>query len=84
MVAAGLPQPHHIVSMRGREISMMPEGLVKISSNLYETILPMVRAQVESQIKVKDLGKCAIPGMMCPLPRLENPHEIATSDAGST
>ena len=56
--------------MRGREISMMPEGLVKISSNLYETILPMVRAQVESQIKVKDLGKCAIPGMMCPSPRL--------------
>ena len=25
------------------EISMMPEGLVKISSSLYETILPMVR-----------------------------------------
>ena len=46
---------------------MMPEGLVKISSNLYETILPMVRAQVESQIKVKDLGKCAIPGMICTL-----------------
>lgn len=40
-------------------------GLVKISSNLYETILPMVRAQVESQIKVKDLGKCAMPGMIC-------------------
>jgi len=44
---------------------MMPEGLVKISSNLYETILPMVRAQVESQIKVKDLGKCVMPSMMC-------------------
>ena len=30
---------------------MMPEGLVKISSGLYETILPMVKQQVESQIK---------------------------------
>ena len=56
--------------MRGREISMMPEGLVKISSNLYETILPMVRALFVSQIMVKDLVKCAIPGMMGPLPRL--------------
>ena len=49
---------------------MMPEGLVKISSNLYETILPMVRAQVESQIKVKDLGKCAMPGIMRTFPLL--------------
>ena len=32
------------------EISMMPEGLVKISSSLYETILPMVKTQVESQM----------------------------------
>ena len=29
----------------------MPEGLVKISSNLYESILPLVKTQVESQIK---------------------------------
>ena len=33
------------------EISMMPEGLVKISQTLYESILPLVRTQVESQIK---------------------------------
>merc|ERR1712118_65553 len=30
------------------EISMMPEGLVKISQSLYESILPLVRTQVES------------------------------------
>ena len=36
------------------------EGLVKISSNLYETILPMVKAQVESQIKVRDLSATAV------------------------
>ena len=34
----------------------MPEGLVKIGSDLYSTILPMVKAQVESQIKVRDLS----------------------------
>ena len=32
------------------EISMMPEGLVKISSQLYESILPLVKTQVESQV----------------------------------
>lgn len=30
---------------------MMPEGLVKISSSLYESILPLVRTQVESQVR---------------------------------
>ena len=29
------------------------EGLVKISSSLYENILPLVKSQVESQIKGK-------------------------------
>ena len=38
------------------DISMMPEGLVKIGTDLYKTILPMVKAQVESQIKVRDLS----------------------------
>jgi len=39
---------------------MMPEGLVKIGSDLYSTILPMVKAQVESQIKVRDLSAAKI------------------------
>lgn len=42
------------------EISMMPEGLVKISSQLYESILPLVRTQVESQIKVRDLSHASV------------------------
>merc|ERR1712118_274538 len=42
------------------EISVMPEGLVKISQTLYESILPMVRTQVESQIKVRDLSKAQV------------------------
>jgi hypothetical protein len=42
------------------EISMMPEGLVKISSGLYESILPLVKTQVESQIKVRDLSHAQV------------------------
>ena len=34
----------------------MPEGLVKIGSDLYKTVMPMVKQQVESQIKVRDLS----------------------------
>ena len=42
------------------EIAMMPEGLVKISSSLYETILPMVKQQVETQIKVRDMSRTQV------------------------
>lgn len=42
------------------DISMMPEGLVKIGTDLYQTILPMVKGQVESQIKVRDLSAAKI------------------------
>ena len=39
---------------------MMPEGLVKISQGLYESILPLVKTQVESQIKVRDLSRASV------------------------
>jgi len=39
---------------------MMPEGLVKIGTDLYKTILPMVKQQVESQIKVRDMSAAKI------------------------
>lgn len=42
------------------EISMMPEGLVKISSSLYESILPLVKTQVDSQIKVRDFSRAQV------------------------
>jgi len=42
------------------EISMMPEGLVKIGQTLYESILPLVKTQVESQIKVRDLSRAQV------------------------
>lgn len=44
------------------EISMMPEGLVKISTGLYDTVMPMVHNQVRTQLKVHDLSnmRCVI------------------------
>ena len=33
---------------------------MKISQGLYDTILPMVKTQVESQIKVRDLSNAAV------------------------
>ena len=35
---------------------MMPEGLVKISQQLYESILPLVKTQVESQVSAPPPG----------------------------
>jgi len=42
------------------EISMMPEGLVKIHSNLYKTMAPAVHAQVSSQLRVRDFTTAAV------------------------
>ena len=39
---------------------MMPEGLVKISSSLYDSILPLVCSQVDSQIKVRDFSRATV------------------------
>ena len=36
------------------------EGLVKISSSLYEAVMPMVRTQVASQIKVRDMSSASV------------------------
>ena len=36
------------------------EGLVKISSALYESVLPLVKSQVESQIKVRDFTRASV------------------------
>lgn len=37
-----------------------PEGLVKISSSLFEHILPLVKGQVETQIKVRDMSNAQV------------------------
>ena len=42
------------------DIAVMPEGLVKISQSLYDSILPLVKTQVESQIKVRDLSRASV------------------------
>jgi hypothetical protein len=42
------------------EISVMPEGLVKISSSLFNSIMPLVKTQVDSQIKVRDMSNTSV------------------------
>lgn len=42
------------------DVSWMPEGLIKVSSSLYETMLPMVKSQVASQIRVRDFSRANI------------------------
>jgi len=42
------------------DISMMPEGLVKIGADLYKTLLPVVQQQVASQIKVRDFSNAKL------------------------
>jgi hypothetical protein len=46
---------------------MMPEGLIKISTNLYETVMPMVKEQVKTQLRVSDLSTmgCSIQPTEC-------------------
>ena len=47
-------------SLQASEISCMPEGLVKISSSMYNAMAPAVRAQVASQLKVKDFSELSV------------------------
>ena len=35
------------------DVAAMPEGMIKVSSSLYNALLPMVKAQVASQIRVR-------------------------------
>lgn len=37
------------------EVSVMPEGLVKISSSLYNTVLPLVEKQIDAQINLRNI-----------------------------
>jgi hypothetical protein len=46
--------------MQMGDVSMMPEGLLKISSSLYESIAPLVKNQVHSQIKVRNFEKTRV------------------------
>ena len=42
------------------EVAAMPEQMLKISTNLYDTLMPLVKEQVRAQIKVADLSRANI------------------------
>ena len=47
-------------ALQTADITQMPEQLVKISTSLYDTLMPLVKQQVESQIRVADLSKMSV------------------------
>lgn len=47
-------------SLQTADITQMPENLVKISTSLYDTLMPLVKEQVRSQIKVCDLSRMSV------------------------
>lgn len=47
-------------ALQTADITQMPEQLVKISTGLYDTLMPLVKQQVESQIRVNDLSKMSV------------------------
>ena len=42
------------------DVAAMTEGLIKVSSALFEALLPMVQAQVSSQIRVRDFENASV------------------------
>ena len=42
------------------DISMMPEGLVKIGADLYKSMAPAVKTQVASQLRVRDFSTASV------------------------
>ena len=46
--------------LQASDFSEMPEGLVKMNTSLYDAVMPVVRQQVESQVRVRDFSKFAV------------------------
>lgn len=42
------------------DVTGMPEGLIKVSSSLYDALLPMVQEQVSTQIRVRDFNNASV------------------------
>ena len=46
--------------LQAADIQEMPDQLIKISTSLYNTLMPLVKDQVSSQIKVADMTKMRV------------------------
>lgn len=47
-------------ALQSTDFAEMPEGLVKINTTLYDAVMPVVRSQVESQVRVRDFSKFSV------------------------
>jgi hypothetical protein len=42
------------------EVTQMPEQMLKIGASMYETLMPLVKQQVKSQLKVADMSTASV------------------------
>ena len=47
-------------ALQASEFAVMQEGLVKMSHSLYQAVMPVVKQQVEAQVKVRDYSKASV------------------------
>ena len=70
----------HQQSLQVGEIEPMPEGLYKLHSSLYQTILPIVKQQVTNQIHVRDMSKFSIDVSPAEYPNWQGAMDALTTD----
>lgn len=70
----------HQAALQVGEIEPMPEGLYKIHSSLYNTILPVVKQQVTNQIHVRDMTKFSIDVAASDFPNWQSAMDSLTAD----
>ena len=70
----------HQAQLQVGEIEPMPEGLYKIHSSLYNTILPIVKTQVTNQIHVRDMSKFSIDLSPADYPNWQSAMDALTAD----
>ena len=46
--------------LQAADVQQMPEHMVKVAQPLYETLMPLVKEQVRSQIKVCDMSSTSV------------------------
>lgn len=63
------------------EFAEMPEGLVKMSTTLYDAVMPIVKQQVAAQVRVRDYTRAQISLVPSEFATWQNAMESLTADA---
>tara|TARA_B110000046_G_scaffold185414_1_gene226934 strand:+ start:3235 stop:4260 length:1026 start_codon:yes stop_codon:yes gene_type:complete len=68
-------------SLQTDEFAEMPEGLVKMSTTLYDAVMPIVKQQVAAQVRVRDYSRASISLIPSEYTSWEHAMESITADA---